>query len=314
MVGLVILLVISVGFNLLLLIGSAAGSSGSDARQTTLIKGDPSQKVAVVQVNGVISDASAEQFRLLIHAVEQDASVKALVLAIDSPGGAVTAADEMYHRVQRFKTIRPGVPVIVSMGSVAASGGYYLACAGDYIFAERSTLTGNIGVLMPRFNFSGLMNKWGIEETTLHATGADFKNAGSMFSPEKPADVAYMQSLIDQAFEQFKSVIRAGRGAKLNQPLDQIANGMVYMGDTALKLGLIDEVGYTEAAYAHAAKSAGLGNMSVVRFEQTPTFFQMLTAHSPLTAPQSRDVSLRIDKNLLDELSSPRLLYLWRGQ
>ena len=311
---LMIALIVSVGLNLLLLIGSAAGTSASETRQVTLVKGEADQKIAVVAINGVISDTSAEQFRRLIHAVEQDAKVKALVLSIDSPGGAVTAADEMYHQVQRFKTIRPGVPVIVSMGSVAASGGYYLACAGDYLFAERSTLTGNIGVLMPRYNFSGLMNKWGVEETTLHATGADFKNAGSMFSPEKPADVAYMQSLIDQAFEQFKSVIRAGRGQKLNKPLDQIANGMVYMGGTALKLGLIDEVGYTEAAYAHAAKQAGLTNMTIVRYEQTPSLFQLLTARSPLAAPQSRELHLHIDHDLLDVLATPRLMYLWRGQ
>jgi len=313
-IALLILLVISVAFNLLLLIGYASGSAGSEAQQVTLVKGDPNQKIAVVQVSGVISDASAEQFRQLMQAVQHDAKVKALLLAIDSPGGAVTAADQMYHQVQRFKAARPGVPVVVSMGSVAASGGYYLACAGDYLFAERSTLTGNIGVLMPRFNFSGLMNKWGIEETTLHATGADFKNAGSMFSPEKPADVAYMQSLIDQAFVQFKSVIQTGRGQKLNKPLDQIANGMVYMGDTALELGLIDQVGYTEDAYAHAAQKAGLSNMTVVRYQQTPSFFQLLTARSPLATPQSRDLALRIDQNLLDELSTPRLLYLWRGQ
>ncbi|MCC7349235.1 MAG: signal peptide peptidase SppA [Phycisphaerales bacterium] len=313
-IALVVVLIVSVGLNVLLLIGSAIGSGGVDARQTILVKGDANQKIAVVQVNGVIADESAEQFRQLIHAVAQDSQVKALVLAIDSPGGAVTSADQMYHQVRRFKATRPEVPIIVTMGSVAASGGYYIACAGDYLFAERSTITGSIGVLMPRFNISGLMSKWGVEETTLHATGADFKNAGSMFSPEKPEDVAYMQSLIDQAFVQFKSVIRAGRGNKLNQPLDQIANGMVYMGDTALKLGLIDQVGYAEDAYAHAAKQAGLTNMTVVLYQQTPSLFQLLTAHSPLNSPQSRELNLHIDRKLLDEISTPRMMYHWRGQ
>lgn len=313
-IALVVVLIVSVGLNVLLLIGSAIGSGGVDARQTILVKGDANQKIAVVQVNGVIADESAEQFRQLIQAVAQDSQVKALVLAIDSPGGAVTSADQMYHQVRRFKATRPEVPVIVTMGSVAASGGYYIACAGDYLFAERSTITGSIGVLMPRFNISGLMSKWGVEETTLHATGADFKNAGSMFSPEKPEDVAYMQSLIDQAFVQFKSVIRAGRSNKLNQPLDQIANGMVYMGDTALKLGLIDQVGYAEDAYAHAAKQAGLTNMTVVLYQQTPSLFQLLTAHSPLNSPQSRELNLHIDRKLLDEISTPRMMYHWRGQ
>lgn len=311
---LVVLLAVSVGINLLLLVGSITGASGFEARQTILVKGDPDQKVAVVDVAGVIDDASAARLEQLLKVVAQDAKVKALVLAIDSPGGSVSAADQMYHNVQQFKVSRPGVPVIVSMGSVAASGGYYLACAGDWVFAERSTMTGNIGVLMPRFNVSGLMGKLGIEETTLHATGADYKNAGSMFSPEKPADIAYMQSLIDQAFEQFKAIIRAGRGNKLKKPLDQIANGMVYMGDTALSLGLVDAVGYADDAYAHAARQAGLANMSVVRYHQNPSLFQLLTAHLPLGMEQSGDLQLRIDRKMLDELATPRLMYLWRGQ
>lgn len=313
-VVLVVVLILSVGLNLLLLVGSAVGSQGIDARQTTLVKGDLDQKIAVVRVDGVMNEESAEHFRQLMEAVSQDGKVRGLVVAIDSPGGAVTAADQMYHQVRRFKASRPQVPVVITMGSVAASGGYYLACAGDYIFAERSTFTGNIGVLMQRFNFSGLMNKWGVQETTLHATGADYKNAGSMFSPEKPEDVAYMQSLIDQAFEQFKSIIRAGRGNKLTQPLDQIANGMIYMGETAQKLGLIDQVGFAEDAYAHAAKQAGLTNMTVVLYQQTPSLLQLLTAHSPLAAPQSREINLHIDPKMLDEFTTPRMMYLWRGQ
>jgi len=105
----------------------------------TLISGDTKEKIAVIPVNGLITDALAEQFDRLFNSAEADAAVKAIVLRVDSPGGSVTASDQMYHRIRKFKDAHPRIPVVVSMGDLAASGGYYLSCGADYIFPAEKT-------------------------------------------------------------------------------------------------------------------------------------------------------------------------------
>src|SRR3712207_6602256 len=114
------------------------------------------------------------------------------------------------------------------MASLATSGGYYAACGADHVIAQPTTFTGNIGVLMPRYNFSKLMEKYGVEETTIVSSGARFKNAGSSFRPETPEEKQYMQELADSAFKQFKDVVTAGRSSKLKANLEDIANGKVF--------------------------------------------------------------------------------------
>jgi protease-4 len=249
---------------------------------------------------------------------EADKNVKGIVIENDSPGGTVTASDEIHHRIMEFKKARPGVPVVASMGSLAASGGYYIACAADYVFAQPSTMTGNIGVLFPRYNVSRLADKWGIEETTLASTGAPYKNAGSMFKPEKPEDNAYFQDIIDKSFAQFKAVVQAGRGPKLSKSLDQIANGQIYLAPDALALGLVDKIGYIDDAYAHAGQ--GLKKMQVVRYHNPPTLLEALGSKSnvgPIGASASAGsggVNVQIDPQKVQEMLTPRMMYLWRGE
>jgi protease IV len=204
---------------------------------------------------------------------------------------------------------------------MATSGGYYAACAGDYLFAEPTTMTGNIGVLMPSYNFSGLMQKYGVEETTIVSTGATFKNAGSSFRPESPEEKKYMQDLADSAFTQFKEVVTTGRGSKLNGNIEDIANGKVYTAKNAKDLGLIDDVGYLEDAQKYAASQAGLTSPTVVRYQDPPSLMQILMA-SKSNVPGALaaqgggvpGVNINIDPNLIHELTTPRPLYLWRGQ
>ena len=311
---------LSLAANVYLLMLSGVLSDGG-SREAMLVEGDPNQKVAVVPLNGVIMTEQSMKFDRFIRQVEHDDTVKAIVIEVDSPGGSVTASDEIYQRILRFKTNRPGVPVVVSMGSLATSGGYYVACAADQVFAQPTTMTGNIGVLLPRFNVHKLMQEWGIEETTIESTGATFKNAGSMFKPEKPEETQYLQDIADNAFAQFKQVVVNGRGKKLTQPIDQIANGKVYLTDEALALGLIDQSGYPSDAYAYAATQAGLGNPQVVRYQDPPTLLDLLSAQSnvPASAKSSggvtvNGVNVNVDSGMLHELMTPRLMYLWRGQ
>src|SRR5439155_2544986 len=241
---------LSLTLNLYLLLTTGFLGSGS-ARSSNLVDGDPTQKVAIVPIKGAIMDDQAQRFDRLLKQVEADKSIKALVLEVDSPGGSVTASDEIFHRVQRFKSDHPKIPVVISMAGLAASGGYYVSCAGDYLFAQPSTLTGNIGVLLPQFNVSELFDKWGIKENTIVSTGAVYKNAGSMFKPEDPKDREYLQDIADKAFVQFKSVVKQGRvgHAKFDvKKLDQIANGKIYMAEDAVANGLVDEKGYLSDA------------------------------------------------------------------
>ena len=181
----VLFLIFSVLLNLLLLASSVSG--GTSNTQHTIQSGDAGQKIAVIPLKGIIDPNTAAQFSRFLTTAEGDKAVKAVVIEIDSPGGTVTASDEIYNRIKTFRS-KKSVPVIVSMASLATSGGYYAACGADHVVAQPTTFTGNIGVLMPRYNFSKLMEKYGVEETTIVSQGAPFKNAGSSFRPEVPEE------------------------------------------------------------------------------------------------------------------------------
>ena len=304
---------ISLMLNLYLLLFAGLVGGGSSSRTNVVMEGDPKERVAVVALKGLIMDEAFERFDHLLTQVQKDKAVKAVVIEIDSPGGTVSASDLIYNRIIRFKVDRPGLPVVVSMGSLATSGGYYAACASDYIVAQRSTLTGNIGVLMPQYNLSGLMQTIGVTETTIQSTGARFKNAGSMFRPVDAVETKYFQDLIDQAFVQFKAVVRDGRSGKLTKPMDEIANGKVYSAQDAVKLGLVDKVGYLEDAINQAATIAGMSKPNAIRYQQTPTLRDVLMgAESKLNAPEA-GMTLHISPQMMDEFTRPRLMYLWRA-
>jgi len=315
---------LSLTLNLYLLLTTGFLGSGS-ARSSNLVDGDPTQKVAIVPIKGAIMDDQAQRFDRLLKQVEADKSIKALVLEVDSPGGSVTASDEIFHRVQRFKSDHPKIPVVISMAGLAASGGYYVSCAGDYLFAQPSTLTGNIGVLLPQFNVAELFDKWGIKENTIVSTGATYKNAGSMFRPENPEERAYLQDIADKAFTQFKAVVKQGRSGHGNfdpKKLDQIANGKIYMTDDAVTLGLVDEKGYLQDAYDYAASKAGLSKKTVVRFQDPPGLLESLLGGKSNLGAASADSNqqsvqingINISANDIRDLMTPRLMYLWRGQ
>jgi protease-4 len=313
---LVLFMLVSLLLNLVLLAGSLGGGSGS--RQTTIQSGKVTEKIAIIPLKGVIYPNTAAQFSRFMDIAGKDKSVKAIVIEIDSPGGTVTASDEIYNRLKTFKS-KKSIPVVVSMASLATSGGYYAACGADYVVAQPTTFTGNIGVLMPRYNFSKLMEKYGVEETTIVSSGAKFKNAGSSFRPESPEETAYMQQLADSAFVQFKKVVTQGRSSKLKGKIDEIANGKVYTAEVALGLGLIDQVGYLQDAQSVAQTQAGLSNPTIVRYQEDPPSLLKVLLSSNSTGPAQGNgapgtVNVTLDARLLTELTTPRPMYLWRGQ
>jgi protease-4 len=299
---------------LLIISGLLGDKSG---KSDTLVEGDPKQVVAVVPiVNSLITEKDADSLDALLKQVEKNDNVKALVLRIDTPGGEVAPSDEMYHRIVRYKTAHPNIPIVVSMGGMATSGGYYTACAADWLVAEPTTLTANIGVLEESLNFAKLCDKWGIEDTTLHSTGADFKTSGSMFRSPTTQDIAYLTGILDAIADQFHAAVLKGRGTRINAPLPEVFNAQAYTAQAALKMGLVDQIGYQEDACEYAAKQAHLTNMTVMKFEETPSLLKMLSGKSTVTEPQANSGvkinGMTVDSPQLDRLLSPRPLYLWQ--
>ena len=259
----------------------------------------------------------------MLRYVEKDSTVKALVLDINTPGGDAAASDEMYHRVLQFKQTEKdagrNVPVVVAMQGMATSGGYYVSCAGDYLIAEPICLTGNIGVLLPAFNVSKLVDEHGIEETTLVATttGHSFKNAGSMFKPVNAEDEAYLQGIVDGLFAQFKNAVETGRAGKLKDTEGDIFSGKAFIAQDAKTRGLIDQIDYPEKAYDYAAQLAGVTNKEVVQYTPRVSLLDMFDSKSTLPAGKAvgtiSSTGVTIDSKSLIDLICARPLMLWRA-
>jgi protease-4 len=288
--------------------------------QSVLTSGESSQQVAVVPIEGVITDQTREKFDRFLSLLDEQKSVKALVLEIDSPGGEVTPSDEMYARIMKFKQDHPGVPVAASMRGMAASGAYYAACGADHLVAEQTTITGSIGVLWPRYNVADLMHKYGVKDTTIISTGTPFKAAGSPLQTSDPQTEQYLQGLVDAAFKRFKSVVASSRASNLKPGIDAIANGKAYTSQEALDNGLIDQIGYLDAAVSWAATTAHLSNPNVVKYEERVTFMDKLPfMQSTVGGFKSQSVNVNgvnvnIDRQVLDSLAHPRMMYLWESR
>jgi protease-4 len=316
----VVLFAGSLLLNLILMVAVAAKGDHAAVNNTTISEGDAKQKVAVVPiVNALITESSAEQLEKLLKQVDADADVKALVLRIDTPGGEVAPSDQMNHRITRFKADHPNTPVVVSMGSLATSGGYYAAVAADYLVAEPTTLTVNVGVYSESLNFAGLMEKYGVEDTTIKASQSPYKTAGTPLRRPTPQEKAYLQEMIDGFNVQFRAVVKTGRGTRLTAPMDEVCNGKAYHADEALKLGAIDKVGYLDDACAYAASKAGLSKPMVVRFNPPSTLAELLTGNaseqSTVPTPVAGGgvhVDLPAVDRKLDQLLDPRPMALYR--
>ena len=310
-------LFLSLLINFYFLVIESAFSSGRGPQEIVVAGGASDEKIVVLPVEGLVSGPMVAEMERFLKLAEGDAKVKAVVVHVETPGGTVAASDEIYHRLVRFKEGRR-LPLVVSMGSIATSGGYYISCAGDQIIASRSTLTGNIGVIFPRLNVSAMTERWGIVENTLTAPRDGYKNAGSPFQKPATRDSEYLQGLISQAYEQFKGVVAKSRGNKVK--INEVADGRIMSAEEAKQSGLVDQIGYLNDAVAAAASSAGLRNPTVVRYQPVPSFWAALMGSSgdqdkaaPVGSMNVSGVKVEVNSRLLEELTTPRMMYLWRG-
>jgi len=217
----------------------------SRMEESPFAKGD---KVAVLPITGVIADPDATIDQLKKFA--KDGSVKAIVLRINSPGGGVGPSQEIYAEVRKLKDKKP---VVASMGAVAASGGYYIACGSRKIYANPGTITGSIGVIMQFVNVKDLIEKIGVKGFVVKS-GA-LKDAGSPLRDMTPEERLYLQSVIDNVHGQFVHAVAEGRRLDV-EAVRQIADGRVFTGEQAKALGLVDVLGGQEDAVAEAGRMA----------------------------------------------------------
>ena len=208
------------------------------------------EKVGVVEIKGLISDSKTVIKQL--DRFGDDAAIKAIVVRINSPGGAVGPSQEILREVEK---IRAKKKIVASLGTLAASGGYYIACGADLIMANKGTATGSIGVIMQFTNVEGLTKKVGLDFFTLKS--GRYKDVGSPFRSMTPEEKEYMQHLLDNIYQQFISDVARNRKIPVEK-LKSLAEGKVYTGEEAKQVGLVDEFGNLPDAIDRAGKLAGI--------------------------------------------------------
>lgn len=234
-------------------------------------------RIAVLEVNGVISDDAALLEELREYG--DDGRVRGYVVSINSPGGVVAPSQSIYRELKRLR--ESGMPVVAVIGGVGASGGYLVALGADTILAMPGTLTGSIGVIMELPNATELMDKVGVEVAVVKSS--EHKDIGSPFRPLEEADRALLESLIQDVYGQFVDVVAEERGLTREAVL-AVADGRVVSGQRAVELGLVDGIGNMTDAVAMAGRMAGLGPDPEVlrRREDGPTLLDVLMARTPL--------------------------------
>jgi protease-4 len=283
------------------------------------VEGKGKDKILLMDVSGVLADESGglvlgtppprvpivARVREELQKAEEDDDVKALIVRINSPGGTITASDLIYREIESFKTRRK-IPVVAVMMDVAASGGYYAALAADSIVALPTTVTGSIGVIMLAVNAQGLMEKIGVAPMAIKS--GEMKDAGSPFRPLTPQERAVFQSVIDQMYGRFVTLIASSRKI----PEDRVrafADGRIYTAEQAKALGLVDDIGYMEDVVASARKAAGLKEARVIMYHRPKDYLANFYSAAP--APTAGVESSLQQLTALVNGQGPRFLYLW---
>ena len=306
---------IAAGLGLLAAVGSA-GAFGQyfqrDSRVVekwhSLSKTAPA-KVAIVSVTGAIMGGDGFA-RAQLDRVADDESVKAIVLRVDSPGGTVSGSDEIHHRLSKLVRDRE-LPVVVSMGGLAASGGYYVAMANgggdDVIFAEPATLTGSIGVIIPHFDLSRMIERFDVRDDSI-ASGP----LKEMLSPTKKRspelaerERKILESLVNDMFVRFKEIVQGGRPKLDAAAVDKVATGQIFTAKQALDAGLVDRIGFLEDAVDRAVELAGLTDSTarVVKYSKPRGLIDEVLGGSATPGA-------RLSLEAFAELTTPRAWYL----
>jgi len=225
-------------------------------------------QIGVLQIKGVILES--EEYLMAIKEMAKKDSIKAIVVRIDSPGGSVGASQEIFEELKKTRKIKP---VVVSMGSVAASGGFYVALGGEKIFASPGTITGSIGVVLELPNIEKLLKKIGVETETIKSEA--YKDTGSIYRPLTPEERKYLVQKVKLIHDQFIRTISEERKISLEK-VKEIADGRIFTGEEALALGLIDKLGNFWDAVEEAKKMAKITEAKLVFMPEKKGFLSKI--------------------------------------
>lgn len=300
---------------------------GTSLQENVLESGDAGNRIAVLHIEGTIqsgtggmlTDGSSYDHDLFLEqlkAIEEDETVKGIFLIVDSPGGGVYESAEAHDKLYRIAAAKE-IPVYASMQGTAASGGYYISAGADKIYATAETTTGSIGVIMQAIEYSGLLEKLGIEYNTIKS--GSLKDIGSPDRDMTEEERALLQAYVDEAYQRFVTVVSTGRDMP-EEAVRAVANGMIYSGTQAQSLGLVDEIAYTDDALQAMKAAYDLEDAEVFDYSSTPGLFSDFSwffaqAAAKLASQDSQTLTeLQLLRETFGTTAAPRLLYLYGGE
>lgn len=282
-----------------------------------LKNGNTSKQIAVLTVNGTIQDTGEstsifssetynhQYFMDQLEDIKKNKSVKGVLLKVNSPGGGTNESKQIYDKIKEIKKER-NIPIYVSMGSMAASGGYYISAPADVIYADEETLTGSIGVIMQGMNYSKLAKKLGIEFNTIK-TGP-YKDIMNGSREMTPAEKKLLQNMVNDSYGRFVKVVADGRGMS-EKEVRSIADGRIMNGSQAVKAGLVDRLGYSEDALKALMKDNKLQGAEVFEYSTDEGWGSIFSAKlSSKLMPSAEKEAI---SKMLSTSSAPRMMYLY---
>jgi protease-4 len=294
-------------------------SKGPDAKKAKILILDIDGEIMASERPGFFgagTESTVARVREQLDRARNDEDLRAVLLRVDSPGGSVTASEQVYHELVLFRQ-QTGLPIVAQLMGTAASGGYYVAMAADEIQAHQTTVTGSIGVIFFGLNFSGLMEKLGVKDQTL--TAGALKDMGSPLRPMKANERAELQSVLDDMHTRFREVVAEGRPKLSADEVVGISDGRIFSAPQALERGLVDGIGTIEEAVALAEKRASIDGAQVVIYHRPREWRRNLYTRSPVgparTSPPfgafgSSTIQLDLS-SLLGPRGRPGFHYMW---
>ncbi len=292
------------------------GLSGNLFKEELIEKGNGNQKIVVLEIDGAITSSASssllsgggynhDAFLKKLKLAKEDDTVVGIVISVNSPGGGVAESAEIYDQIREIQE-ESQKPVYVSMGAMAASGGYYIAAPADKIFALEETLTGSLGVIMQSINYGELADNIGIDTVTIKS--GPYKDIMAADREMTEEERRILQSMIDNSYNKFVRIIAEGRGMS-EAEVRKLADGRIYDGLQAKEVGLIDEFGYLDDVTNAMKKDLKMTNASVIRYTDTVNFSSLFAATAQKV--MGDNINLSSFLNTVSQPSSPKLMYLY---
>jgi protease-4 len=307
----------SVFINFLLVIAAFQRIGGTVVREAeplprfreVLVERGGADKVVVITLRGLISssipgnarETMVDDIRAALQQAADDWRVKAIVVEIDSPGGEVTASDQIYHAVVKARAKKP---VVIYMGSLAASGGYYVSCGGKFLMANDTTITGSIGVIIQTLNYEQLFNKVGLAAVVFKS--GKFKDMLNGARPVTPEERELVQSFVMKTYDKFLGIVAKERNLSADSLRNTVADGRILSGKDALENNLIDGLGQLEDAFAKAKQLGNAPDAKIVKYVAPFSLAHLFRMFSQIDSK----IELQLPRQLVPQLESGRAYFL----